>query len=112
MVQAVTHSYNREDDERTNLNYVDRRVHSSCARDTSETNIGDGKREEGTEDQHEQRTGYCIVKRVRPDRSDHIADDERRHPDHQSRINPVVEMTSPTHNELRNSRKLICLCLA
>ena len=111
MVQAITHSDNRKHDQSRNLDDVNRCVHSRCAGDAAETNIGDSNSKKWTKDDHEQWTGDGCVEGIRPDLPHHIADDESRNTNHQSWINPVIKVARPTHHEFRDSCESVRFCL-
>src|SRR5262245_23009652 len=112
MVEAVSDSDNREDNERRNLNDIDRSIYGRCSAHTPVADIRNTESKDRAKDDHEQWARYCCVKGIRPDRSDHVTDNQSCHAHHQSGINPIIEVTRPAYDELRNSCELVCACFA
>src|SRR5437867_8477249 len=111
MVQAVAHGDDRKDNESRNLNNIDRRVHGRYAGHTTVTNVPNAARKQWTKNNHEYRARHGCVESAGPNLSQHVTDNKSRHANHQSMVNPVVEVAGPTDHEFRNACKPESLCL-
>src|SRR5207244_9983910 len=104
MVHAVAQSQHREQDQGGNLDHVDGDAHRRRAIYTSIGDVGHNEGEEDGDQHHEGDARIGGVHEVRPERAYEVAAQDPHDPDHHARVDPVIKMGSPTHDEFREPR--------
>ncbi len=111
VLDAVGDRDDREDEERRDLDDVDRDVDAGRPRDPAEGDVGDAEREDDAEEVHEEGAVEAAAERVREELVQEVAAQQRGHADHAARVNPVVEVARPAGDELRHACELVRLGL-
>ncbi len=106
MVRAVAESHHGEDQQRGDLDHVDRDVHGRRSVHAAVSDPGDAEREDDRDQHHEDRAGIRRAHEVRPERAGQIAEEDAHDAHHHARIDPVVKVRAPADDELRKPRIL------
>ena len=111
MARAVADGHDGEDDQRADLDDVDRHIDAGRAVHAAEGDVPHAEREHDAEQPHEQRAVVSAAEGVRPELARQIAAQNRRHAHHTSGIDPVIKVARPAGEELGDARELVGLGL-
>ena len=107
MIGAIGDGHDRENHQRGNLDDIDPHVDRRAAIHAAVGDVTHEQREYDAEQPHEQRAVVSAAESVRPKLAGQIAAENRRNPDHQAGINPVIQMAGPAGEKFGDARKFI-----
>ena len=112
MPEAIRNRQGREEQQCRDLNCVDRDIDRGRAVDAAKRDVGDREREDHGDHRHEDRSWNSRVNRVGRHAPDDVADHDAHRGDHDSRIDPVVQVRRPSDDELGDPGESISVGLA
>ena len=109
MIDAIAERHDGEDQQRADLNAVDGKVDRGGAVDSAMGDVRDGKGIEDGARHHEEDARVGGAHKAGIEGADDEAGEDAHDPNHDARIDPVVEMGGPSDNELGDAGVLPCL---